>query len=327
LAINNNGTYIFAKGKRPEKPIGKYNYMFFIHSMDTVLGYVRTVWNYELKENGAYYYSGDDNGPYYIAINDKLHKNIKPVSNITLIDKETFLYSFGEKGKSKINVNGEIYSHDFDEIFYPNLDTEGNFAFYGMKNYYLHKFVNGKEEKEPISKYGVRATPLYISPKGESIHYFKTDDSIYLYQDEKLIFNPIPKNSNFLIEQHKEVLTYNFVRGKTENGNSLFYLEYDEQGYFVFNGTFSKPFLPIQERNYSKDKEQGTVVAGEFNDDGFFAIQKVGKGKYLIVVNNQIYKELDDVDYILPDSYFFDGKSLIFYGVKKRSFYQFTMSL
>ncbi|HBY67138.1 MAG TPA: hypothetical protein DEG69_04860, partial [Flavobacteriaceae bacterium] len=82
-----------------------------------------------------------------------------------------------------------------------------------------------------------------------------------------------------------------------------------------------------QERNYSKDKEQGTVVAGEFNDDGFFAIQKVGKGKYLIVVNNQIYKELDDVDYILPDSYFFDGKSLIFYGVKKRSFYQFTMSL
>jgi uncharacterized protein YueI len=158
LAINNSGSYIFAKGKRPEKPIGKYNYMFFVHSMDTILGYVRTVWDYELKENGAYYYSGDDNGPYYIAINDKLYKDIKPVSDITLIDKETFLYSFGEKGKNKINVSGEIYTPDFDEIFYPNLDTAGNFSFYGIKDYYLFKFVNGKKNKEPISKYGVRAT-------------------------------------------------------------------------------------------------------------------------------------------------------------------------
>ena len=66
---------------------------------------------------------------------------------------------------------------------------------------------------------------------------------------------------------------------------------------------------------------------GTFNDNGFFAIQKVGKRKFLIVVNNQIYKELDGVDHIVPDSYFFDGNSLTFYGVKKRSFYQFTMSL
>ena len=196
-----------------------------------------------------------------------------------------------------------------------------------MKDYYLFKFVKGEKSKEPLTKHGVRATPLYISPKGESIHYFKTDDSIYLYQDEKLIFNPIPKNSNFLIEPHKEVLPYNFVRGKTENGNSLFYLEYDNQGYFVFNGNFSKPLLPIKERNFSKDKEQGTIVAGAFNDNGFFAIQRVGKGEFLIVVNNQVYKELDNVDYILSDSYFFDGKSLTFYGVKKGSFYQFNINL
>ncbi len=327
LAINNNGTYIFAKGKRPEKPIGKYNYMFFIHSMDTVLGYVRTVWDYELKENGAYYYSGDDNGPYYIAINDKLYKDIKPVSNITLIDKKTYLYSFSENGKNKINVNGAIYSHEFDEIFFPSLDKNGNFAFYGMTDYYLYKFVNGQKIKEPLSKYGVRATPLYISPIGESLHYFKTDDSIYLYQDEKLIFESIPKTSNFIIEPYKEILPYNFVRGKTENGNSLFYLEYENQGYFVFNGKFSKPLIPIKERNFSRVKEQGTIVSGEFNDNGFFAIQKVGKKKFLIIINNQIYKELDDVDFIVSDSYFFDGKSLTFYGVKNRSFYQFTVSL
>lgn len=327
LAINNNGKYIFAKGNKPEKPIGKYNYMFFIHSMDSVLGYVRTVWDYELKENGAYYYSGDDNGPYYIAINDKLYKNITSVSNITLIDKNTYLYSFVEKSTKKINVNDKIYSYEFDEIFYPSIDLNGNFAFYGMKDYYLYKFVNGNIIKEPLTKYRVRATPLYISPTGESIYYYKTDDFIYLYRDEKLIFEPIPKNSNFRIEPHKEILPYDFVRGKTENGNSLFFIEYDNNGYFVFNGKFSKPLLPVVERSFSDFPEQGTIVAGEFNDYGFFAIQKIKNGKYLIVVNNQVYKELDNVDYILSDSYFFDGKSLTFYGVKERSFYQFNLSL
>ena len=112
-----------------------------------------------------------------------------------------------------------------------------------------------------------------------------------------------------------------------ENGNSLFYLEYDNQGYFVFNGNFSKPLIPIKERNFSKDKEQGTIVVGAFNDNGFFAIQKVEKGKFLIIVNNQVYKEIDDVDYIVSDSYFFDGMSLTFYGVKKHSFYQFNINL
>ena len=48
----------------------------------------------------------------------KLHKDIKPVSNITIIDKKTYLYSFDEKGISKINVNGDIYSHYFDKIFF-----------------------------------------------------------------------------------------------------------------------------------------------------------------------------------------------------------------
>lgn len=327
LAINNRGIYIYAKGKEPKKPIGKYNYMFFVHSIDTVLGYVRTVWDYELKENGAYYYSGDDNGPYYIAINDKLYKNINSISNLKLVDKNTYLYSFEEDNKNKINVNGKIYTHDFDKIFNPTLDKQGNFALYGMKGYYLYKFINGKKEEKPISKYGVRPTPLYISTKGEAIHYFKTDDSIYLYQDEKLIFDPLPKNSGFLIEPYTDFLPYSFVRGKTENENSLFYLQYNQQGYFVFNGKFSRPMLPVKQRGYAKDQEQGAIVEGEFNSNGFFTIQKTDKRKYLITVNNEIYQELEEIDYIIRDNYFFDEKELIFYGVKDMSIYQFKLSL
>lgn len=327
LAINDNGAYIFAKGKKPEQKIGKYDYMFFVHSMDTVLGYVRTVWDYELKENGAYYYSGDDNGPYYIAINDKLHKDIKPVSNITLIDRNNFIYTYGEEGKTKINVSDKTYTYDFEEIFYPTLDREGNFAFYGLKDYYLFKYVNGTKEEKAISKYGVRPTPLYISPKGESIHYFKTDDSIYIYQDDKLLFKPISKKSNFQVLSHKEILPNNFVRGKSESGNSLFYVEFDSTGYLVFNGIFSNPMIPAKESSYSETKTIGEIVAGEFSDNGFFAIQKTGSSKYLINVNNKIFKELENVDVLFKDNCFFNGKELIFYGVKGLSFYQFKLTI
>ncbi len=327
LAINNNGIYVFAKGKRPEQKIGKYDYMFFVHSMDTILGYVRTVWNYELKENGAYYYSGDDNGPYYIAINDKLHKDIKPVSNITLIDRNTFIYTYGEEGQKKINVSNKIYVYDFEEIFFPKLDKKGNFAFYGLKDYYLYKYVNGKKEDKPISKYGVRPVPLHISPKGESTHYYKTDDSIYIYQDNKLLFKPISKKTNFQILLHTEILPGNFVRDKSENGNSLFYIELDTTGYLVFNGVFSKPMISAKEGSYSETKTIGEIVAGEFSDNGFFAIQKTGHSKYLINVNNSIFKEIENVDVIFKDNCFFNSQELIFYGVKGLSFYQFKFTL
>lgn len=327
LAINNDGTYIYAEGKKPEKPIGKYNYMFFVHAMDTVQGPVPTVWNYELRENGAYYYSGDDNGPYYIAINGKLYKDIDPksISNITLIDKNTYLFSFKEKEKNKINVNGKIYSHDFENIFYPTLDKQGNFAFYGIKDYYLYKFVNGNKEQNPVSKYQTRATPLYISPKGESLHYYKTEDSIYLYQNDKLIFKPISKKSTFLIRPFTDFLSY--TRSKVKNNNSLFYLEYNGQGYLVFNGKLSKPMFPFKEKSYSKNQEQYALEAGNVDDNGFFAIQKTDSKKHLITINNEIYKEIDRIDYIVPDSCFFDGKELIFYGVKGLSFYQFKLNL
>lgn len=328
LAINNNGQYIYAQGNKPVKPIGKYDYRFYIHSMNNVLEFVRTVWNYELKENGAYYYSGDDNGPSYMAVNDNMHKGIKPVSNITLIDPKNYLYTFGEDGVQKINVNDQIYTYDFEEIFYPTLDKTGNFACYGMKDYYLYKFINGKKEEKPISNYGVRATPLYISPKGESVHFFKTDDSIYVYRDETLLFKPVSKALNFKVRSHKDFLQDDYVSGKSRNGQSLFYLQLDKQAYLVFNGHFSEPILPIMDKDYSVEEDlPGTIAAGEFTDNGFFAVQKTGRKKYQIIVNNTIYQDLDGIDYLISDSYFFDGKELIFYAVEGLSFYQIRLSL
>jgi hypothetical protein len=71
----------------------------------------------------------------------------------------------------------------------------------------------------------------------------------------------------------------------------------------------------------------GAIITGTFNDFGYFAIQKVGERKYLVIINNQFYKLLDDVDEIVSNNYFFDGNSLTFYLIKNNSFYQFNIIL
>jgi hypothetical protein len=329
LHINNKGNYIYAEGRRPAKKIDGYDYMFFIHTKDSTIGPVRTVWDNDLTSTNAYYYSGDDNGPKYIAINNKLYKGLETVSNVTLIDEQNSLFSYKKKGdKSKfINVNGKDYTHPFDDIFYPQIDNKGNFSFYGLQDYYFYKYVNGVKDEKPITNYGVRPTPLYISPKGESIHFFKTDDSLYLYKDDKLLFNPLSKKISFKVVPQKEILPSNFVRGKSENGNSLFYIEIDSVGYLVYNGEFSKPMIPAKQYSYDNTQTIGEIVMGSFNEFGFFIIQKIEKAKYLININNKIYFEFDSVDSIVRGSHFFDEKELIFYGAKKLSFYQFNFKL
>lgn len=327
LAINDSGKYIYSNRSDPDNLISKYSYPVYLHSVDTIFGCVSQVWNFELKNDGAYYFNGNDNGPYYIAVNNKFYNDVKSLSNIILINKNGFLYTFKEQDLNKINVNGENYTHDFEKIFFPCIDEVGNFGLFGIKDYYLYKYVNGKKEEAPITNYGVRAIPLYISPKGETIHYFKTDDSVYLYKNDNLLFKPISKKSDFEVLDFTDVLPHKYVRGKTENGNSLLYILYDSAGYFLFNGNLSNPMMPITDKSYSKTNRQGEIVSGKVNDYGFFAIQKTGESKYSINVNNKVYKELENVDYILKKNCFLDDKELIFYGVKDMSFYKFTLQL
>ena len=68
-------------------------------------------------------------------------------------------------------------------------------------------------------------------------------------------------------------------------------------------------------------------MAGEFNEHGFYVIQKIGEKKFLIIINNLIYKEIDDLDHIVKEHVYFDGKMLVFYALKGMSFYQYTITL
>jgi hypothetical protein len=321
MGIINSGKYSYARGERP-KVKSKYSYMFYARTADTTIGPVRTVWKYFLNEDGSYYYSGDDNGPDYIIINDALYKDIEEIDNILLPNRSNYLFSFVEENQNKINANGKIYNYDCPFLLLPNMDTLGNFSFFGLKDYYLYKYINGKQTKEPLSRYGVRGKPLYISPTGSSVHYFKTDDSIFIYRDDELLLPAIADKGPFITEDPQMVLGVYSPKNKAGGKNQLVYFEYDSLGYFLFNEVLSRPMFA---RNTRQGKVGGIVLA-DLTDNGFFAIQKTGDKTYAINMNNSVYARVDGVDKISWDDYFFDGKELVFYAIKGLSFYQYIVT-
>ena len=325
LSINDNGDYTYAKFFKTETPEGEYDRKYCIYTKDTVLDQVRTIKKFLLMDNGAYYLTGDDGDSDYIVLNGRLRRGIDKVNNITMLNSQNALYSFEKDGHLYLNVNGMDYPVDFEEIYNPTMDVNGHFAYYGLKDYFLYKVVDGKVNEEPLSKYGVRALPLCITPEGKTLHYFKTDDSVYLYQDDNLILKQMHRTECFQIFPWQDELPYQARIGWTGNDQSLLCLNYGEQGYFVYNGQLSEPLLPI--KRYWVKPSAGCVVEGVVNEHGFFAIQYVGEKTFQVVVNNHIYKELHDIDEIISGNGFYDGKQVVFYGIKDHTICQFILSL
>lgn len=327
LAINDKGDYVYATCYKPENPVGKYDYMFFIHTQDTVFDYVRSTWNSALTESGAYYFNGDDCGPDYLLLNGRLRKGIESFKNITLVDSRNAFYTYEIDKRLYLNVNGKDYPVDFDGIYNPTMDTNGHFAYFGIKDYYLYKVVDNVKVEEPLSKYGVRAMPIYISPQGSSLHYFKTDDTVYLYRNNELLFKPIHVSGTITVQPWDHVLPRNYASKPLENGHSLVCLNYGDYGYFVLDGQLSEPLPPLADYPSWGDSENGNVVEGVYNEHGYFAVLKVGKKDYQLVVNGRICGEIHDVDKVFPRKGYLDAQQVSFYGMRNNAIYQFIVTL
>lgn len=326
LHVVDGGYYTYATGQRPKTP-DKYSYMFFIHTPDTVLGPVRTVWNHYLNNDSSYYYSGDDDGPEYIAVNNKLYKNINDVHDLLIRDQKHYLFTFTKQGKHKINVSGRIYTNDDDnDISLANMDTAGNFSFFKQKGYYLYKYVNGKQVARPVSRYGVRGVPLYISPKGSSVHYFQTDDSTYIYRDEQLLLRPVANRQKFLVIPWRDMIRSHTPITQPGSRNQLVYFRVGSTGYFLFNGTLSRPMLNVK-RQTNGQSDTGMIIAGSMDEKGFYVIQKTGDKSFTVNINNTSYTTIEGIDKMNDDDCFFDGQELIFYARKGLSYYQYMIRL
>ena len=103
-------------------------------------------------------------------------------------------------------------------------------------------------------------------------------------------------------------------------------MNYGDKSYFVYDGHFSEALLPLF-KQYGDNPKPGGVVDGLFNDDGYFAILNTGEKEYQIVVNGRILETLHDVDRIFSEKGYFDGRQVIFYGMRNRSICQFILTL
>lgn len=319
MAINDNGDYLYAEGRDGKKEVDGYDYMFFIHSKDTVIGPVRTVWESKLNNDGSFYYSGDDDGPSYIAINNFLYKDLKSVNNIKLLNSSNYMFQSKLDNDSLIIVaNGKIHYYPTGKLLLPSFNKNGEVSAFTIEDHYLYKIVNGIKDPQALSKYGVRPEPLYISPQGEELVCYITDDSIYLYQNGKQIWATFPNRNNFAAG-NQDILPGNAY----EDGNSdLIYLAVDSIMFLVYKGGFSKPMIDQQ-----RGTDIGQIVAGELTIDGFYCIQQTSSTGYSINVDNKTYAQLDGVDKIFEDYCYLEKDSLVFYGIKNGAFYQFKLSL
>ena len=322
-AINGKGDYLYVEGMRPP-PGSRYDiYQFYIHTKDTAYGPVRTVWSYKLNNDGSWYYTSDDSGPEYIVINGVMYRDIDSIKNILLADKNNYFFTYKKNDKNYYNHNGIEHELEFINIDDISIDKNGNMSFYTKKDYYLYKVLNGKLASEPITNYGVRPFPIYLSPTGTSYHCFFTDDSMYLYRDNQILFKPAALSEGFDIKS----LDYQFQSSRRNYpflASKLEYFEWRDSGYIILNDKLSKGMMPFVEKG-GTEIEVGEIVGGELTETYFYLIQKTGDKKYTININNNIYKDIDNVDEIIPDFTFITRNKLIFYALCKRNFVQFTI--
>lgn len=330
LMINNRGDYIYGSYKLfPSGDSLRSSYA--IIKPDTIIktgGYFNSQY---LGALGEYYLTGRSNKETMILINDRLIKDIEHIDNLRFAGKNNFLFTHTKDSTSYINVNGKSYeTGKYKQVYYPAIDGEGNYAYYGLRNYYLYKVVNGREVTPPVSAYGVRGHPLYISPEGVSTHLFITDDSTYLYKGDKQLIRPASNHTDsiFISEAHYPFFhrTYS-KRDEPREDRCLVLITVNNASYMVFMGEVSRPMKRVEDYNYGKEKKVGEIVCSEMSKDGFFLIQKTGPRSFLINMNNTVYHNIEGVDFIFDRYSKFDGKELIFNGIINQSLYQFNFRI
>ncbi len=117
---------------------GKDDYGFYLHTNNKVFGPVRTDWDHYLGNDNSYYFKGDDSGPEYILINDSLYRNSGNFSNILLSGRNKFFFSYTNKSSLFINCCGKSMKQNYSDIYYPAMDKNGNYSFFGRRGHYIY---------------------------------------------------------------------------------------------------------------------------------------------------------------------------------------------
>ena len=338
IAINNYKYYTYVKPGQ-----GK----LFAHVPGKTFGPFGIVEHTDIWNNNAYYFTGCADSQCYVLVNGKLFDKIPEAHTISEdpatgtdlyrsdeqitvepFGPDNFLFTYNQDNDNGtlLNINGKVTHHNYNMASVVSWSKNEGYAFYGYRNdtngiERIYKNLNGVEKRLPyFRKARYRPHCLYIAASGASLYYYETKDSIYTFRNDTLLGQPTSRqkfvlwDATALPQTHPEGLEY--FQG----------INMDSVSYIMYNNTLSRP-LPYINPKYDRIDEpaKGNIVAGDMNGNGFFMIQFLAKGRYMLNINNTLYNELDGINYIFPEQSYLDSHVLIFYGIKDGAFYQFKV--
>ncbi len=230
-----------------------------------------------------------------------------------------------------IYVNDTPVKLPYTHIFLPCIDSLGNYALFGQRGYFMYRNVNGKEHVEPLSQHGVRAKPISIDAKGNTICSYETDDSVYVYENNRLFGKcaiaqyTLPQMSNIVPLPSLR----HYLKGKPPE---LSFFCLDTACYVVYRNAISPPLLKF-ETHLSGERIAGHILYADYNTHGYCLLQKTGDHSYSLMVNNRNIPIPPGADldtplwYVLSQNFLFTGKEFIFYSKEGNNIYRYKMRL
>jgi|GEM_PF-2454518 len=316
LGVDDINNYRFELGRWEVQPGNCFSsFHHSVHAAQKILGPVSPGGSIfmgdgvEFRYNDTVNYYGNGDGLAY-SINDSLAVKLRDRRNVMIPGKgkNFLLYPQDPFRSGMINptldtttwmiADGRLLNLKYSELLLPAIDTNGNFAFFGQRNYYLYKNVNGQEDPEPLSKFGVRAWPISIDENGNTICCYQTDDSTYIYENDRL-FRSCGNAEFDLLNQNEIVGPFNTDALSTvrmRDGLSGFTVK--DSTYIVYHNAISPPLLKTKNR-YRSEKDTvgvGGIITCEYGEHGYWLIQKTGHRQYTLMINNKVYPMPTDAE-------------------------------
>ncbi|MBE2256141.1 MAG: hypothetical protein IAE65_08070 [Ignavibacteria bacterium] len=229
-------------------------------------------------------------------------------------------------GANYVNSKNNEMRIPSDKYFSPQVNRNGEIAFYLIEDYYLYKYINGIKSENPVSNYGVRGVPLYINADGNSIYYFKTNDSIFVYINDTLFFRTNNRSSNiFCINAFEYIVNYN-LKSLDKKIYDLKILNIDTMAYILLNGKINNSTASSPDQYYSQDHDFKFIFVSQSSDSTYCIIQKQTGGEFAIFGNN-IRIDLKNISELYTDFCYLDEDILTCYLVKNNNLIQLKIRL
>ncbi len=316
LGIDNSGNYIYTRYDSGSNSVEIIYNKKVLFSGDQ---YARG----EILQSGKYSFLTYSDKNEVMIFNDTFYyipKCPKFSDSDSRIKKYTSFSSFINvcnlsKNKYYLNYNNKL-NQEFNEIYDEICDSEGNYSYFGKRDYYLYTVTNGIIT-DTVTRFGLRGKPIYISPKGNYLAYFEKEDSIYIFNNKDL-FKTISVDKQF---NTKELYyAFRFYDERTEQQNDAKCITIGNETYILINENMFGPFNKFNE-SWGKP---GYIINGKITENGsFYFFQISGERKCKLYLNGVDYGEIEN-DEVFENSIVVNEKGLKFYIINLNNVYEVT---